>query len=209
MTSSTLAASQPSWAAHWFGTYAAQAPGDVGTRMREGCIYPTLALIPPLLISYGFAVLILRTYTTWRGLKLEKLAGQISMYPAFLVLIWQSHTTLVVYPRFWDLDQYAWRQQGTVAECDFFATLYIACNFVQAVGQIKTEKSPLREQLMIHHALSIACYASSFYFDQFRWWTALAGICELTNLFLIPVFACKEFFPEWKTHVSYRRLLLG
>ena len=57
----------------------------------------------------------------------------------------------------------------------------------------------------IQHVLSILCYASGFYFDQFRWWTALAGICELTNVFLVPVFACKEYFSEWKTQVRSDR----
>ena len=185
----------------FFGSADVKAPDGVTERMLEQCIYPTLAFIPPLLASYGVAVLILKTYTDWKGLKIQKLAGQLSMYPAFFGLIWYSHATLLDH-RFWHLNNYRLRQETSASECDIFANLYIACNIVQAIGQIQTERAPLVYQLMGHHVLSILCYVSGFYFDRFRWWTSFAGICELTNLFLVPVFACKEYFPEWKVEVG-------
>lgn len=191
-----------------FGTNLASAPPGAHERLLYACILPSLGFIPPLLLSYGVSVLILRTYTNWRGLKLEKLAGQLSMYPPFLFLIWYSHATLLDH-RFWKLDNYGLRQESSASECDLFANLYIACNIVQAIGQIKTERPPLLYQLMAHHALSIWCCASAFYFDRFRWWTAFAGVCELTNLFLIPVFACKEYFPQWKIQTWYHRNCRG
>lgn len=192
----------PYLATSFFGSSNAKAPDAAWERMLEHCLYPTLAFIPPLIASYCITVLIFQKYTNWKGLKLQKLAGQLSMYPAFVGLIWYSHATLIDY-RYWQLDNYQLRQDTSTVECDLFANLYIACNIVQAIGQMQTERPPLLHQLMGHHVLSILCYTSGFYFDRFRWWTAFAGVCELTNLFLVPVFACKEYFPEWKVQVRY------
>jgi len=99
--------------------------------------------------------------------------------------------------------------------------VYIASNLVQALGQLQTESGALVWQLMAHHLLSIACFAGGFYFDRFRFWTAFAGLCEITNLFLVPVFAAKDI-PEikayrwytangvllWLTFIIYRLILL-
>ena len=99
---------------------------------------------------------------------------------------------------YWGLENGTVRQQQSDAWCDLFANFYIAVNIVQALGQIQTEKPPLLYQLMAHHVLSIFCYAGGFYFDRYRWWTTLAGCCELTNLFLVPVFLSKDYFPQWR-----------
>ena len=191
---------------HFFGSSSVQAPDHAWERLLHQCVYPTLTYIPPLLALYAVSVWLLQRYTDWKGLKLQKLAGQLSMYPAFFVLIWYSHATLLHDGYFWHLDQYRLRQETSTTECDIFANLYIACNIVQALGQIQTERAPLVYQLLGHHVLSILCYASGFYFDRFRWWTAFAGVCELTNVFLVPVFACKEYFAQWKVEVSLERV---
>ena len=185
--------------------------------------------IPALLACYAACVVVLQHTTDWKGLKLQKLAGQLSMYPAFLVLIYTSHVT-VLDPLFWstttttddDAEHHHRRMTHSSWHCDVFANLYIATNIVQAVGQLQTEKPPLLYQLMAHHILSVACYTAGFYFDRFRWWTAFAGCCEVTNLFLVPVFAAKEYFANtwrkqywflwnsrllWMTFVTHRLLL--
>lgn len=157
--------------------------------------------IPALLLCYAVTFFSLRQLTTWRGLKLEKLAGQLSQYPAFFVLIVTSH--LAAFDReFWTFD-WSVRFHNSDHVADMFANFYIATNIVQGIGQIQTEKPPLLYQVMAHHVLSIACYGSGFYFDRFRWWTTLAGCCEFTNLFLLPVFASKEFFPEWREQLWF------
>lgn len=186
----------------FFGSFHVAPPENAWERMYQQCIIPVLSYIPPLLASYGIAVFLLTKFTDWRGLKLQKLAGQLSMYPAFFVLVYTSHATMFD-TRFWQLDGYATRVEQADKACDVFANFYIAVNIVQAIGQLQTEKPPLLYQLMGHHVLSIACYGSGFYFDKFRWWTAFAGLCEITNIFLVPVFACKEYFPEWKTQIWY------
>ena len=164
--------------------------------------------IPVLLACYYITFFSLGWYTGWTGLKLQKLAGQLSMYPAFFTLVYTSHRTIMD-PSFWSLESDK-RFNGTSEICDLFANFYIATNIVQAMGQIQTEKPPLLYQLMVHHVLSIACYWGGFYFDRFRWWTAFAGACEITNIFLVPVFASKEYFPEWRkeTWFLYNSTLL-
>lgn len=166
----------------------------------EACVKPVSSYLALLFACYGASLFLLQRYTDWKGLKLLKLAGSLSMCPAFLVMIYTSHATMLD-TSFWG-DHEA-RFHSSSYYCDFFANFYIAANIVQLVGQIQTEKPPLLYQMMAHHVLSVACYTAGFYFDRFRWWTAFAGCCELTNLFLVPVFACKEFFPEWKTHLWY------
>lgn len=152
--------------------------------------------IPMLIACYGVTITLLGKYTGWTGLKLQRLAGQFSMYPAFFVLIYTSHATMLD-RRFWTADGSIRFLQSTES-CDLFANFYIATNIVQALGQVQTEKAPLLYQLMAHHVLSIACYTGGFYFDRFRWWTAFAGCCEITNVFLVPVFASKDYFPAWR-----------
>jgi len=164
-------------------------------RVLAQCVKPVLMYIPMLMACYGISILILKRYTDWSGIKLQKLAGSLSMYPPFLVMIFTSHATILD-PTFWSST--GARFEHSSYYCDVFANFYIATNIVQAIGQIQTEKPPLLYQLMAHHVLSVACYAAGFYFDRFRWWTAFAGCCEITNLFLVPVFASKEFFPEWR-----------
>jgi len=165
-------------------------------RVFEKCAKPVcLYYIPPLLACYFVTHILLSKTTDWKDLKLQRLAGQVSMYPAFFVLIITSHVAT--------MDQQFWtgheaRFQASDWWCDTFANFYIAVNIVQALGQIQTEKPPLLYQLMAHHVLSIFCYSCGFYFDRFRWWTTLAGCCELTNLFLVPVFMSKDYFPEWR-----------
>jgi hypothetical protein len=171
-------------------------------RVMQECLRPVVVLyIPMILAWYGLTVLLLKRQTTWRGLKLQKLAGSLSMYPAFIVLIYTSHATMLDH-RFWTV-AYDQRLHKSAYECDVFANFYIATNVVQAIGQLQTEKPPLLYQLMAHHVLSVTCYAAGFYFDRFRWWTAFAGCCEITNLFLVPAFACKEYFPEWRRQTWY------
>lgn len=171
-------------------------------RVLQECVRPVLCYIPFLLASYAVTRLLLQRFTDWRGLKLQKLAGQLSMYPAFFVLIYTSHATMLDH-RFWHRDSYHYRFRHSALECDVFANFYIATNIVQAIGQLQTEKPPLLYQLMAHHVLSVACYTAGFYFDRFRWWTAFAGCCEITNVFLVPVFACKEYFPQWRKQRWY------
>jgi len=177
--------------------------------------------IPFILSCYGLCTLLLKKLTNWQGLKLQKLAGSLSMYPAFFILIFYSHRAVVADDRYWGISPVSstddhssspsyFRWHVSSSDCDLFANWYIAANIVQAMGQIQTERAPLVYQLMAHHALSIACYLSGYYFNRFRWWIAFAGCCEMTNLFLVPVFCCKEFFPEWifQTWYLYNSRLL-
>jgi hypothetical protein len=180
-------------------------PYDVGSwdRVVENCVKPVVTYIPFLLACYGICLaLIKKWYPKWDDLKHQKIAGSLSMYPAFFVLIYTSHATMVD-TTFYGPEAHETRFHTSSYSVDLFSNFYIATNIVQAIGQLQTEKPPLLYQLMAHHVLSVACYASGFYFDRFRWWTAFAGCCEITNLFLVPVFACKEFFPEWKTETWY------
>merc|ERR1712154_325532 len=117
------------------------------------------------------------------GIKLKKIAGFASTYPFVLSLVYFSHAgTFDLY------HSETLRTYGSSSNCDTFATMFIASNIVQALGQVQTEQGPLLCQLMTHHIISIACYTFSFYFDRLRFWTCFAGLCEVTNLFLIPVF---------------------
>jgi len=169
-------------------------------RVKQDCLRPViLYYIPMLLSSYGLSVFVLTRCTDWSGLKLQRLAGQLSMYPAFLMLIYTSHGTMLD-TAFWSNDN---DRVGSSELCDIFANFYIATNIVQALGQLQTEKPPLIYQLMGHHILSVGCCVTAFYFNRFRWWTAFAGCSEFTNIFLVPVFACKEYFPEWRTQRWY------
>jgi len=124
----------------------------------------------------------------------------LSMYPAFFALIWSSHATLME-SIFWQGPEQ--RMTSSSAGCDFFASLYIATNLVQAIGQLQTESGPLLWQLMAHHVMSIFCYGCGFYFDRFRFWTAFGGASEITNLCLVPVQAAKEL-PEIRKQTWYK-----
>lgn len=177
----------------YFGSSEA-VPGSWANVWEQSCL-PVLRYIPMITACYGVSFFLLQKYTGWSGLKLQKLAGSLSMYPPILVLVYTSHLATFD-SKFWTSG--AIRFQDSDEWTDLFANFYIATNIVQAIGQVQTEKPPLLYQLMAHHVLSVACYTAGFYFDRFRWWTAFAGTCEITNLFLIPVFACKEFFPEWR-----------
>jgi hypothetical protein len=173
----------------------------------KNCIVDVLKYIPLLLLCYGISLFyIKRKHPKWSSLQQEKVAGAISMYPALFLLIYTSHYTIFIEEnQFYGLssDKINARTYESSSTCDIFANLYIATNIVQAIGQIQTENPPLVYQLMVHHFISVVCYISSFYFDRLRWWATLAGCCEITNLFLIPVVLCKEFFPSWTTHYWY------
>lgn len=168
--------------------------------VRNNCLPAVARYIPPLLLNYGLCKHALSKWTGWTGLKLQRLAGMISMYPAFFALIWSSHATLAN-AKFWRNPEA--RFLDSCWECDFFANFYIATNIVQALGQVQTESGALLGQLMGHHAMSIFCYGAGFYFDRFRYWTAFAGACEITNLCLVPVQAVKEV-PEIKTQPWFK-----
>lgn len=171
--------------------------------VREKSLNQVLVYIALLIACYVLTELILKQITDWKDLKLKKLAGSLSMYPAFFVMVYTSHIGSFTDARFTATLNYHDRYHSSSDTIDMFANFYIAANIVQAIGQVQTEKPPLLYQLMAHHVLSIACYTSGFYFDRFRWWEAFAGMCEITNLFLVPVFACKEFFPEWQEQTWY------
>ena len=167
----------------------------------EKSSYSVIYYIGILLVCYVITEFVMKWVTNWKGLKLKKLAGQISMYPAFLFLVYTSHVGTFADSTFWS--SFEVRHSTSNQIIDDFANFYIAANIVQAIGQVQTETSPLLYQLMAHHVLSISCYTSGFYFDRFRWWEAFAGCCEVTNIFLVPVFMCKEFFPEWQEKTWY------
>ena len=109
MSSTKPASPSLSWISVFFGSSNVSAPIHPTQRMLDNCIYTTLQFVPPLLLSYFITTLILQKYTTWKGLKLQKLAGQLSRYPAFAVLIYYSHVTLLD-TRFWNFSNYALRQ---------------------------------------------------------------------------------------------------
>lgn len=177
------------------------ATGGSWDNVMDKSFYRVLCYYIPILIGcYGVTEFCLKQVKDWNGLKLKKLAGQLSMYPAFFYLVYTSHIGSFMDPTFWSSEA---RFHTSSQIIDDFANFYIACNIVQAIGQIQTEKPPLLYQLLVHHVISIACFTSSFYFDRFRWWEAFAGCCEITNIFLVPVFACKEFFPEWQEQTWY------
>jgi len=121
------------------------------------------------------------------GLKLERLAGYVGMYPFFVAMVYYSHAGCWTH---WSagLD----RVNESDANCNTFVCLYIASNIIAAIGQARTESGTLLWQLMAHHALSIFCFGTSYYFDRYWFYCAFAGVCETTNLFLVPVFASKE-----------------
>ena len=169
--------------------------------VAEECLIPVLTYIPFLLASYGASTLVLTKLAGWKGLKLQKLAGSLSMYPASLVMIYYSHATVLDH-NFWSADHHR-RFLESAREVNVFANFYIATNIVQAISQLQTKKPPLLYQLMGHQVLSIFCHVAGFYFNRFRCWTSFVCCCEITNLFLVPVFACKVYFPEWKAKTWY------
>ena len=178
---------------HIFGH--AEVPSGSWDNVWEKSAKSVLFYIPVILACYFVTLFVLQRMTDWKGLMLQRLAGQLAMYPSFFLLIISSHGGSSD-AKFWN--GYEGRFFESDLWVDVFANFYIAVNIAQAIGQVQTEKPPLLYQLMVHHALSITCYTSGFYFDRFRFWTAFAGCCEITNLFLVPVFASKDYFPEWR-----------
>jgi len=132
------------------------------------------------------------------GIKLERLAGFVGLYPFFMLMVYYSHTGSWAH-----FAAGASRSTESNADSDTFICLYLAGNIMQAIGQSQTESGVLLWQLMAHHALSIFCFGLGFYFDRFRFFCAFAGMCETTNLFLVPVFAAKEI-PSIKVHTWYK-----
>ena len=128
----------------------------------------------------------------------KRLAGYIGIYPFYILQVYYAHLgTIEIIGDGLD------KNLASSTGCDVFSYLYIASNLVAAIGQIQTERGELLVQLMIHHVISIVAMSAGFYFDRFRFWSAFAGLCEVTNLFLVPIFAAKEF-PIIKTHKWYK-----
>jgi len=128
----------------------------------------------------------------------KRLAGYVGIYPFYVLQVYYAHEGA------WEiLDGALDKTIDSSPGCDTFAHLYIASNLVAAIGQIQTEQGVLLGQLMCHHVLSVVSVGAAFYFDRFRFWSAFAGLCEVTNLFLVPIFAAKEM-PIIKTHGWYK-----
>lgn len=132
------------------------------------------------------------------GIKLERLAGFVGLYPFFIIMVYYSHAGSWAH-----FASGAPRSTHSNADCDTFVCLYIASNIIAAIGQVQTESGVLLWQLMAHHALSIFCFGTGYYFDRYRFFCAFAGLCETTNLFLVPVFAAKEI-PKIKAQAWYK-----
>lgn len=168
-----------------------------------------------MLLSYAVATALLKRSTGLRDKKLQRIAGFVGMYPFFVAMVFFAHRGVMEI-----FLAHASRTNDSSPSTDTFIHIYIASNIIAALGQLQTEEGALLAQLMAHHVLSIACFAGGFYFDRFRFWTAFAGLCETTNLFLVPVFAAKEL-PQikfqswykfnglllWVTFVVYRLIL--
>lgn len=149
-----------------------------------------------MVLAYAVAMLVLSRFGL-EGLRLKRLAGFISMYPFIVIMCIFAHCGT------WHhVATQASRVSDSNGHIDNFAILYIASNVVQALGQVQTESGLFLCQLMAHHILSIGCFTGGFYFDRLRFWTALAGLCEVTNLFLVWVFVAKEA-PYIKKHRWY------
>jgi hypothetical protein len=133
------------------------------------------------------------------GLKLQRLAGFVGMWPFFVCMVYYAHVG--TYDIFFNGAEA--RTYDSSAASERFAFIYISSNIVAAMGQLQTESHPLLTQLMAHHVLSLFCFGAGFYFDRFRFWMAFAGCCEVTNLFLVPVFAAKEM-PHFKKQAWYK-----
>ena len=137
----------------------------------------------------------------WKeGLRLQRLAGYVGMYPFFVAMVVFAH--IGTYEIFMEGTAHA-RAYSNTFSSEQFAYIYISSNIVAALGQLQTESGMFLVQLMSHHVLSLACFSAGFYFDRFRFWMAFAGCCEATNLFLVPIFAAKEL-PHIKEQMWYK-----
>mmetsp|Transcript_18964 Transcript_18964/g.48515 ORF Transcript_18964/g.48515 Transcript_18964/m.48515 type:complete len:263 (-) Transcript_18964:280-1068(-) len=174
------------------------APGSYALLSR--CFYPvarwSLEMVcSNLFVSGGMA---LAGMAPLSNLRHKRLAGYVGIYPYYVLQVYYAHVgTLEIFNGGLD------RMHDSSPGCDVFSHLYIASNLVAALGQLQTEQGVLLGQLMCHHVLSIAAVGAAFYFDRFRFWSAFAGLCEVTNLFLVPIFAAKEM-PVIKTHRWYK-----
>eukprot|EP00520_Triparma_pacifica_P004612 CAMPEP_0118655348 /NCGR_PEP_ID=MMETSP0785-20121206/12876_1 /TAXON_ID=91992 /ORGANISM="Bolidomonas pacifica, Strain CCMP 1866" /LENGTH=270 /DNA_ID=CAMNT_0006548071 /DNA_START=106 /DNA_END=915 /DNA_ORIENTATION=- len=165
----------------------------------EQLYHPCLQWGAYMVGSYLLTTIILYFTTSLRGLSLQRIAGYASQYPFFVLMVYYAHVgTSDLIDTTPENRTFSSNESG-----DTFATIYIASNIVAAMGQLQTEKGALLVQLMIHHVLSILCFGAGFAFERYRFWIYFAGCCELTNLFLVPVFAAKEL-PYLKSQSWYK-----
>ena len=139
------------------------------------CFIPCAYWGAAMMMSFAVTSGILHLTTSLRGIPLQRIAGYVSQYPFFMIMVYYAHAGTM------DMIHEGAKERALMssASIDTFCCLYIASNIVAALGQIQTESGALLIQLMIHHALSITCFSLGFAFDRFRFWTAFAGCCEV------------------------------
>jgi len=165
----------------------------------KNCFEPTLKWAVVEVVCYLVTNGIMRLMGFKEGLRLQRLAGYCGLYPIFALMVYYAHLGV--------MDTFRLGPEARAFENsdngETFMYLYLSSNIVAAAGQIQTEKGALLWQLMGHHALSLICFGAGFWFDRFRFWSVFAGCCEMTNLFLVPVFAAKEM-PHIKEQTWYK-----
>ncbi|GMI36804.1 hypothetical protein TrCOL_g6993 [Triparma columacea] len=186
---------------YFFSTHEETAPLPLSPSYSSlsTCFIPCAYWIGAMMASFALTTGILHLTTSLKGIPLQRIAGYISQYPFFIAMVYYAHAGTL------DLLYEGAKERAfqSSKSGDTFCYIYIASNIVAALGQIQTESGALLIQLMIHHALSITCFSLGFAFDRFRFWTAFAGCCEMTNLFLVPLFLTKEL-PHLKQQAWYK-----
>ena len=96
------------------------------------------------------------------GLRLQRLAGYLGLYPIFVLMVYYAHVGA------WDVYPLGSSGRATFSSPngELFNHLYLSSNIVAALGQAQTERGALLWQLMAHHALSLVCFGAGFYFDR-------------------------------------------
>jgi hypothetical protein len=172
-------------------------PGSL--ELLSNCYVPSAKWGAAMIGSYLLTNGIMRLLGWKESIQLQRLAGYVGMYPFYVLMCVYAH--LGAHELY-----YAGANARTfesTPNSETFAYIYISSNIVAALGQVQTESGMFLVQLMAHHVLSLVCFGAGYYFDRYRFWMSLAGCCEITNLFLVPIFAGKEL-PQIKEQMWYK-----
>jgi len=139
--------------------------------------------------SAFFAVTLVFTKLTWPKHKdpwaLADTLSSAIVYPLMVYLAVSGASGLSV-----DIDL---RWRGNTYESSAFLILYVTRTLLHMFMQTMQDMSPKQFMLMtIHHCLSLLCMGNGLVTGNMHYWGCLAGVCEMTTMFLNNVWLCKE-----------------